>query len=174
MKIKAFCLILLILCNAVFAQQKPPVTDATTPLHMLKPDYVTPYGAPKPEDVTVVLNRVFGYLEGVTPIGFVNDKTGEAVTDLSKIDANTILKRGDFRIVSYEWGVTYAGMLSAADATGDAKYQNYVEKRLTFIGDSADKFKKTANKYNEWEARMPLRRSVVVPARLHRGVSSRP
>ena len=164
MKIKAFCLILLVFCNSILAQQKPPVTDATTPLHMLKPDYVTPYGAPKPDDVTAVLNRVFVYLDRVTPIGFVNEKTGEAVTDLSNIDANTILTRGDFRIVSYEWGVTYAGMLSAADATGDAKYRDYVEKRLTFIGDSADKFKKSSG-YQEWEARMPLR-NLIAPRNL--------
>jgi rhamnogalacturonyl hydrolase YesR len=165
MKIKAFCLILLLLCNAVFAQQKPPVTDATTPLHLLKPDYVTPYGAPKPEDVTAVLNRVFGYLDSVTPAGFINEKTGETVTDLSKIDANTILARGDFRIVSYEWGVTYAGMLSAAEATGDARFRDYVEKRLTFIGDSAHKFKETSNKYSDWEARMPLR-NLIAPRNL--------
>jgi unsaturated rhamnogalacturonyl hydrolase len=165
MKIKAFCLILLLFCNSVFAQQKPPVTDATTPLHLLKPDYVTPYGAPKPEEVTAVLNRVFGYLDSVTPTGFINEKTGEAVTDLSKIDANTILARGDFRIVSYEWGVTYAGMLAAANATGEAKYRYYVEKRLTFIGDSAHKFKETSNKYSDWEARMPLR-NLIAPRSL--------
>jgi unsaturated rhamnogalacturonyl hydrolase len=164
MKILTFCLILLILCNSVVAQ-KPPVNDATTPLHMLKPDYVTPYGAPKPEEVSAVLNRVFGYLDAVTPTGFINEKTGAAVTDPSKIDAGTILARGDFRIVSYEWGVTYAGMLSAADATGEQKYRDYVEKRLLFIGDSADKFKKSTGKYAEWEARMPLR-NLIAPRNL--------
>jgi unsaturated rhamnogalacturonyl hydrolase len=164
MKINAFCLILLIFCNSLFAQ-KPPVNDATTPLHLLKPDYVTPYGAPKPEEVTGVLNRVFGYLDAVTPIGFINEKTGEAVTDLQKIDAGTILARGDFRIVSYEWGVTYAGMLLAAEATGEQKYRDYVEKRLMFIGESADKFKKNTGRYAEWEARMPLR-NLIAPRNL--------
>lgn len=162
MKITALCLILLILCNSAFAQK--PVNDATTPLHMLKPDYVTPYGAPKPEEVSAVLNRVFGYLDSVTPTGFINEKTNEPVTDLSKIDANTILARGDFRIVSYEWGVTYAGMLAAADATGDKKFRDYVEKRLSFIGDSADKFKKSKG-YEEWEGRMPLR-NLIAPRAL--------
>ena len=164
MKITSFGLILLILCNSVFAQQKP-VTDATTPLHMLKPDYVTPYGAPKPEEVSAVLNRVFAYLDGVTPTGFINEKTNEPLTDLSKIDTNTILARGDFRIVSYEWGVTYAGMLLSAEATGDAKYRDYVEKRLTFIGESASKVKKNTGKYEEWEARMPLR-NLIAPRNL--------
>jgi len=163
MKITAICLILCLCCPLVFAQQTP-VNDVTTPLHRLQPDYVTPYGAPKPEDVRAVLDRVFGYLDQVTPVGFINEKTGAAVTDLSKVDADTILARGDFRIVSYEWGVTYAGMLLLTEATGDGKYRDYVEKRLLFIGDSAEKFKRSKG-YEEWEARMPLR-NLIAPRNL--------
>ena len=151
MKVKVICLIFLLFNQTIFAQ-----TDANTPLHLLKPDYTIPYGIPKQEDVTAVLDRVFGYLDYSTPAGFINEKTGEPLTDLSKIDANTILARGNFRIVSYEWGVTYAGMLLAAEATNDPKFRDYAEKRLTFIGDSANKFKKSSG-YEEWEARMPLR-----------------
>ncbi len=145
-------LILSLFVQSSFAQ----VNDVTTPLHKLAPNYPVPYGIPKDADVIAVIDRVYNYLNAVTPTGFINEKTGEAVTDLSKVDANTILARGDFRIVSYEWGVTYAGMLLANDVTKDAKYRDYVEKRLTFIGDSAGKFKKPAG-YEEWEARMPLR-----------------
>lgn len=152
-KILIICLSLMI-CSQVFSQT--PVNDVTTPLHRLQPDYVSPYGAPKPEEVKAVLNRVFGYLDATTPIGFINEKTGAPITDLSKVDSNIILARGDFRIVSYEWGVTYAGMLALAEATGDKKYRDYVEKRLQFIGDSAVKFKGSKG-YEEWEARMPLR-----------------
>src|SRR5689334_24687347 len=115
-KFITFCLILGLLGQTILAQ-----TDATTPLHLLKPNYTMPYGIPKTEDVTAVLNRVYGYLDGVTPTGFINEKTGDAITDPSKIDENTILARGDFRIVSYEWGVTYAGMLLASEATNDPK-----------------------------------------------------
>jgi rhamnogalacturonyl hydrolase YesR len=152
MKSSALFLIIILLCPAAFAQ-----TDATTPLHLLKPDYAIPYGIPKPDEVLAVLNRVYGYLDGVTPIGFINEKTGEPVTDYSKIDANTILARGDFRIVSYEWGVTYAGMLLASEATGDRKFWEYTEKRLTFIGEAAASLKKPTASYSDWEARMPLR-----------------
>lgn len=162
---RKIAVLLILLSIAVAVPAQTPVNDATTPLHMLKPDYVTPYGAPKPEDVSAVLRRVFGYLDGVTPAGFVNEKTGEAVTDFSKIDANTILARGDFRIVSYEWGVTYAGMLNAFEATGDARFRDYVEKRLVFIGESAHKFRDSASKYAEWEARMPLR-NLIAPRNL--------
>ncbi len=152
MKSFAFFLILFLICPAAFGQ-----TDATTPLHLLKPDYPVPYGIPKQEEVTAILNRIHGYLDSVTPTGFINEKTGEAVTDYSKIDANTILARGDFRIVSYEWGVTYAGMLLASEATGDPRFRDYTEKRLTFIADAASAFKKPAANYSDWEAKMPLR-----------------
>ncbi len=164
MKIKIVCLVVLLLLQSispVFAQ-----TDATTPLHLLKPDYTIPYGIPKQEDVTAILNRVHGYLDSVTPIGFINEKTGEPLTDLSKFNAETILARGDFRIVSYEWGVTYAGMLLASEATGDAKFRDYAEKRMAFIADSAAVLKKNAGgKYEEWEARMPLR-NLIAPRNL--------
>lgn len=151
---KKFTALLLIalFCQSLFAQ-----TDATTPLHLLKPDYPIPYGIPKQEEVTAVLNRIHAYLNGVTPPSFVNEKTGEAFTDATKIDANTILQRGDFRIVSYEWGVTYAGMLLASEATGDPKYRNYVEQRLSFIANSAAAFRRPSANYEEWEGRMPLR-----------------
>ncbi len=161
------CLVLYLLFFVVFAGELPlfAQTDASTPLHLLKPDYPMPYGVPKPEEVTAVLNRVHGYLNGVTPIGFINEKTGAPVTDISKIDADTILARGDFRIVSYEWGVAYAGMLLASDATGDPRFRDYAEKRLAFIADSALAFKSSASHYSDWEARMPLR-NLIAPRAL--------
>ncbi len=152
MKFLAAVFIAAILLQTAFAQ-----TDATTPLHLLKPDYPIPYGIPKQEDVTAVIARVHGYLNGVTPPSFANEKTGELFTDAAKIDQNTILQRGDFRIVSYEWGVTYAGMLLASEATGDPKYREYVDRRLAFIADSAARFRQPAGSYSEWEGRMPLR-----------------
>lgn len=164
-KIQYLAVLLSVISAQVVFAQKTPQTDATTPLHQLKPDYPVPYGIPKPEDVNAVLNRVFVYLDATTPIGFINEKTGAPVSDISKIDANTILARGDFRIVSYEWGVTYAGMLAVANSTNDQKFRDYVEKRLTFIGDSADKFKNTSSKYSDWEAKMPLR-NLIAPRAL--------
>src|SRR5215831_19639373 len=107
----------------VTAQQKP-TTDTTTPLHLLKPDYPGPYGIPKPEEVKAVLDRIYRYLDAVTPTGFVNEKTGQEITDYSNVDENAVLKQGDFRIVSYEWGVTYAGMLLASEATGDERFRD--------------------------------------------------
>jgi unsaturated rhamnogalacturonyl hydrolase len=152
MKLTVALFIIVLLCPIVSAQ-----TDQTTPLHLLKPNYPVPYGIPKADDVKQTLDRVRSYLDSSTPTGFINEKTGAAVTDLSKIDANTVFARGDFRIVSYEWGVTYAGMLLAAEATGDQRYRDYTEKRLSFIADSAASFKTAPGNYSDWESRMPLR-----------------
>lgn len=113
------------------------VTDASAPLHLLQPEYETPYGVPDPKEVTAVLDRVYSYLDDVTPAQLVNKETGEEITDLSKIPEakNLALKQGDYRLTSYEWGVTYAGMLAAAKATGDRKYADYAFDRLGFLAE---------------------------------------
>ena len=99
--------------------QKP--NDVTAPLHLMKPDYPVAYGAPEIKNVKTVLDRVFHYLDSVTPVQFVHRRTGEVINSLNTIDTNTIVKPGDYRLTSYEWGVTYSGMLEAGKATGDKK-----------------------------------------------------
>lgn len=109
--------------------------DVNTPLHLLKPDYPVFYGETTIEDVKAVIDRVHGYLDDVTPTILVNKETDAVVTDLANIDTNTIFKRGDFRLISYEWGVTYGAMLMASDVTGDQRYRDYTKNRLDFIAD---------------------------------------
>jgi hypothetical protein len=55
------------------------------------------------------------------------------VTDLTRLPDVVALARTDLQILSYEWGVTYAGMLLAAQVTGDARYQAYTSERLTAL-----------------------------------------
>jgi unsaturated rhamnogalacturonyl hydrolase len=73
------------------------------------------------------------------------------------LDENTALKKGDFRIVSYEWGVTYGAMLLASQATGDARFKEYSEKRLQFIANAAPFFKKTTEEHADWGTKGPLK-----------------
>ncbi len=131
--------------------------DSNTPLHLLQPDYPVPYGISKTNDIKGTLDRIHGYLNNVTPTAFVNSKTGEIVSDLSKIDENTALQKGDFRLVSYEWGVTYGAMLLASQITGDSRYKEYVDKRLEFIANAAPYFKKTTEEHADWGTKGPLR-----------------
>ena len=141
-----------------FAQRNVTnANDSNTPLHLLKPDYPIAYGIPKTEEVKVVLDKIHAYLNDVTPAEFINSKTGETLTDLSKIDENTALKKGDFRLVSYEWGVTYGAMLLASQATGDARFKEYSDKRLAFIANAAPYFQKTTESHADWGTKSPLR-----------------
>lgn len=121
------------------AQQ--PKNDVTTPLHALQPDYPTPYIIPSQTEVKNVLDRVFTYLDDATPPVFINRVTKAIVTDISNPDTNIIFKPGDFRLTSYEWGVTYGAMLSIAEATGDKKYFDYAKNRLELIANAIPAFR---------------------------------
>jgi rhamnogalacturonyl hydrolase YesR len=109
-------------------QEKGPVA-ADAMLHALEVHYPTPYRAMDAAEVKAVLDRVFDYLDKVTPAEVIDQRTGAPIADLSKPDPNAVLKPGDFRLTSYEWGVTYTGMLAAGAATGDRRYTEYAIKR---------------------------------------------
>jgi rhamnogalacturonyl hydrolase YesR len=121
--------------------------DATTPLHLLKPDYAVPYGAPSVSAVKEVLNRVHHYLDSTTPAKFVDRRTGAEVKNVSAPDTNIAVKQGDFRLTSYEWGVTYSGMLLATEATGDKRFADYTKERVHFIADAVPAFRTLYQKY---------------------------
>ncbi len=133
-KLTMTCLILLSTTKIIFSQQARPVTDANTPLHMLQPEYITPYGAPDVEEIKGVLDKIFNYLNEVTPAKMVDRETGKEITDFSKLNDNSVFMTGDYRLTSYEWGVTYAGMLLAGEITGDSQYTDYTVSRLNFLG----------------------------------------
>jgi unsaturated rhamnogalacturonyl hydrolase len=139
--------------------------DSNTPLHLLKPDYPVPYGLVKTEDVKAAMERIYNYLEAVTPAAFVDIKTNEKVNDFTKINENTALQKGDFRIVSYEWGVLYGGMLLASQATGDNRYKDYAFKRMQFLAEALPYFKKDTQAPEDWATKGPLR-GLVAPKAL--------
>ncbi|OZI06461.1 family 88 glycosyl hydrolase [Siphonobacter sp. BAB-5385] len=136
-------LVLVVLCQITFAQRNETrATDADTPLHLLQPDYPVPYGKVSAEAVTQVLDRVYAYLNAVTPTQLADKQSNKILTDFSSIDANTTFAKADFRLTSYEWGVTYAALLQASEATGDAKYKAYTDERLKFLAEIAPHFQK--------------------------------
>ncbi len=121
--------------------QARPATDVNTPLHAMQPDYEIPYGAPEPDDVIKVLDRIFAYLDGATPAKMIDSLTGKEIEVFSQLDENSWFKPGDFRLNSYEWGVTYAGMLLAGEVTGDLKYTDYTVKRLDFLAHVSTRYR---------------------------------
>jgi rhamnogalacturonyl hydrolase YesR len=149
---------------AVWAQTpSAPATDSNTPLHLLRPDYPVPYGAPTVESVVAVLQRVRTYLESETPARLVSRKTGQPTTGYARLDEDANLAQGAFRIISYEWGVTYSGMLLAAETTGDSRFRDYVAQRLRLIAQLAPPYRSLLAK--QPDLRTPLR-SVLEPRAL--------
>ncbi|MBR0269876.1 MAG: glycoside hydrolase family 88 protein [Prevotella sp.] len=141
MKQKRFFLMLLGWC-ALLTAHAQQVNDNNTPLHLMKPAYQTGYGIPEAQDVKLTIDRVLQYIEAETPAALVDKRTGKAVERLRDINADTQLKQGGFRLTSYEWGVTYSGVLAAYQATGDKAYSDYVARRHQLLADIAPYFQK--------------------------------
>lgn len=110
------------------------MTDASVSLFNVHSDYDFPYEIPSRGDVSEKLERILHFLEKATPDGIADAATGERVTDLRRIPERFVFTTGDFRPYSYEWGVTYSGMLRAARATGNAAFGEYVDVRMELLG----------------------------------------
>jgi rhamnogalacturonyl hydrolase YesR len=135
-------LLLVLLFSCKPATEKDTVNDFNTPLHLMKPEYVTPYGLPDTLDVKRALDRVYAFLEASTPTRVKDKETDREITDFSNINEKSVLERGTFRLTSYEWGVTYGAMLEVASITGDSRYAKYVEDRFRFLSELAPYFDK--------------------------------
>ena len=118
------------------------INDNNTPLHLMKPAYRVGYGIPTTEQVKQVMDRVLRYIDEQTPAQLVDKATGAEVRRMKDITAQTQLRQGGFRLTSYEWGVTYSGVLAAYQATGDEAYADYVRKRHTLLAEMAPYFTK--------------------------------
>jgi len=128
------------------------VNDSNTPLHLMKPEYKVKYGVSTSDEIKTVMDRVLNYVSANTPATLEDKTTRKEVTNLKKANADTRLRSGDFRLTSYEWGVTYSAMLAATDATGDAAYREYAVSRMSFLAELLPYFKKihaTGKKYDE-------------------------
>ena len=76
------------------------VNDQNTPLHLMQPQYSTPYGVPSTDELSAVENRVVRYLDTAMPWKPQDNR----------------LPKGSFRLTSYEAGVLYAACLSSDNA----------------------------------------------------------
>lgn len=149
-------------CNQP-ATQTSEVNDSNTPLHLLAPDYETPYKEWSTDEIKQSLDRIFVYLDKETPMRVVDRESGKEITDYTKMGQNAQLERGDFRLASYEWGVTYSGMMEVARATNDQKYQDYVTKRFRFLSEMVPHFSRLSKEYNVVDGQM---RQIIEPRAL--------
>lgn len=148
-----------VLLAAALCSHAQQVNDSNTPLHLMQPQYQTPYGISTIASVKQKMDQVLHYLEHATPCVIENSKTGQEVS-YKHIDQNSRLRPGDFRLTSYEWGVTYSAMLAAADATNDEAYRQYTVRRMSLLAQAAPKFSALHQKGINID---PLMRKVVDP-----------
>lgn len=121
----AFLTLSLCACNKSAApESEAEINDSTTPLHLLQPDYVTPYGHLSADSVKATIDRVFAYVDEVTPARMTDGKVNQ----------------GTYRLTSYEWAVMYDALLEAAKITGDSRYSDYVSDRIRFLATEADQY----------------------------------
>ena len=156
----AVALLLSMASPGMAQKKKAAINDSNTPLHLLQPDYETPYGALSIDEIKKDIDRVLRYLESCTPTRVVDKKTGKVITDYENMDQNAQLERGTFRIGSYEWGVTYNAMLIAAEATGDTLYTKYAMDRFNFLTEIFPHFQRVYTQYGEVD---PLMKQMLTP-----------
>ena len=111
-----------------------PQQDAGVYSGGLKVSYPTPYEPASEAQIRATLDRVLAYLEKASPVAVLDADTGATVRDLNRLPKHVTLARTDLLILTYEWGVTYAGMLRAAEVLGDTRYRDYTNERVTAIG----------------------------------------
>ena len=132
----------------------PVQNDSLVPLHLLQPDYSIPYGEVSPESIKETADRVLLYLQEHTHASLETADDGHPVSADGELPTNTQLKRGDFRIASYEWGVVHSGMLHMHTITKDGKYADYVKERLQILADAAPGFEALLAKNVQIDAQM--------------------
>lgn len=128
-------------CPLLSQEAQMKITDSNTALHALQPDYPVPYGPMSQEDVTAVLSRIFNYLDVSTPPRIIDRQTKAEIRDLKKLTPGAMFEPGVFRLISYEWGVTYGAMLFAGEVTGDRKFTDYTLKRMDLINTMSKYYK---------------------------------
>lgn len=140
-------ILLLIACLLPLSATAQEVNDVNTPLHLMKPQYDTPYGAPTVKEVKAVTDRVLTYLESAMP----DQMDGER------------LKTGSLRLTSYEIGVLYCAMQEVARSTGDKRYADFAGRRLNLIAQAEPTSMKRLQKDEKFDDQM---RKVCLPTAL--------
>ncbi|RYE80629.1 MAG: hypothetical protein EOO80_03330, partial [Oxalobacteraceae bacterium] len=96
--------------------------------------YPVPYKKPTAAEITDALQRVRGYMESHTPTRVVHKQGGAPITDFATPVADAVVDTADsdFGLQAYEMGVVHAGMLKAAEVTGDKRFADLTARHFQF------------------------------------------
>jgi unsaturated rhamnogalacturonyl hydrolase len=105
--------------------------------------YPIPYKKPDVAEITAALERIRGFMDASTPSRIVDKKTGAPITDLATPVAGAVIapSPANFGLMVYEMGVVHAGLLKAAEVTGDKRFSDVTARHLQFLGDSLPYFR---------------------------------
>lgn len=142
-------LIALAAASALHAEGPYRNRDNKNPNDMGEPGYPVPYQLPTVEEVHGVMSRVRGHLADVVKTRIVDTRTGREITDLSQPIESAAMDRGPsgFSPLAYEMGVVHAGMMRAAEVTGDQKFAEFTRNQMEFIGRALPYFRVVAQKF---------------------------
>lgn len=105
--------------------------------------YPAPYKKPDVAEIAAALHRIRAYLDAATPTRVVNRKSGAEITDFSVpvAEAAAEASSGDFGLQVYEMGIVHAGLMRAAEATGDAAFTAMTRRHFAFFADKLPYFR---------------------------------
>jgi unsaturated rhamnogalacturonyl hydrolase len=97
--------------------------------------YPIPYQKPTRAEIVEQLQRIRAFMESAAPTRIVDRETGREITDLATPVATAALEAGPtlFGPIAYEMGVVHAGMLRAAQVTGDTRFAAFTERHTRFL-----------------------------------------
>ncbi|MDP9173197.1 MAG: glycoside hydrolase family 88 protein [Planctomycetota bacterium] len=99
---------------------------------------------PTRRSIDELLHRILTFADGTMPARVIDRRTQKEITDFSAPNPNAMVDRGPrnaYYPFGYTQGVTHAGMLLAAEVTGDSKFADFTARQLQFIHDRIDYFK---------------------------------
>lgn len=143
------CLVALVCGAFAFAQQQPQLGKSDPSFAQPSRVAGVDYTATTDREIKATLDRILEYFVRNTRYEVVDTETGEAIRDVSQVrkTAGIDNSKGEFIDWTYSNGVAMAGMLQVADATGDARFEQYVIRNFDFILSHEAYFRAQAGKF---------------------------
>jgi rhamnogalacturonyl hydrolase YesR len=112
--------------------------------------YPVPYKKPVAAEIAASLHRIRAFLEAQTPTRVVHKGSGAEITDFGTPVADAVVPTTDmdFGLQVYEMGVVHAGMLKAAQVTGDRRFSDLTARHFQFFADRLPYFRAQQERFH--------------------------
>ncbi len=123
--------------------------------------YFIPYQKPTRAEIVENLNRIRTFLDAAAPTQVMDRETKNEITDphSAPVATATLVSGANlFNPLAYEMGVVHAGMLRAAQVTGDTNFNTFTARHTKFIHDWLPYFTAAEAQF-KLDARNPFRRA---------------